>query len=164
MADTPDATRNLKSRLRDLKKLYAQDMIGREEMCRVSDMLEEYERYSKATSIAKEIYGDYEPIPYMPGSVKVKYYKDNMPPRKKPDHEVELVKNIIADVLTNKLDCKRCANQDAYRLEFGADIPRYLVIQGSLSPVVEYLEKIKKELCGVIDFAIKEMRERNEGN
>lgn len=196
----------LRSRLRDLKKLYANGLVERGELEKVSDELE------YATALRKDPndpwgsgpYGGLGKNPFEPDSdhmrmmkklmeaqdieknkirdedfkryleqqkqdlinkyLNPKYEKQEepMPPKRKADDfEKELVKNILADVLTNNLKCVRRDYEDAYHFTLGGTIPRSLMIQDSVEPMIEHLESLKRGLGKIIDDAITEIRERN---
>lgn len=83
------------------------------------------------------------------------------PQKQRDSSEVELVKNIIINVLTEKMDAKQTIDQDAYRVTFGATIPRNLIVQGSIRPAILHLEALKAGLCKVFDDVIEEIRVRN---
>ena len=158
-----DALANFKARLRDLKTLYAQGLISDAELKKHTIAAAEVVKLCHPDRLA-------HPIDFVSTYVETKTnltLEGIVPTRKAnkiktlEEQRAEAVKDIIADVLNRRLECKRAIDLDAYRFDLHGMIPRELVIQDSIEPIVEYLESLKRGMAKILDDAIKELKSRD---
>lgn len=158
-----DALANFKVRLRDLQTLSAKGLISDAEFLRCAKAFAEVVKLGHPVRLA-------HPIDFVSTYVETKTNltpETTMPTRKankiktRETRRAEAVKDIIADVLTRRLECQRSPHLDAYRFELHGMIPRQIMIQDSIFPIVEYLESLKRGVVKILDDTIIELKERN---